>query len=282
MNHKTKSPLDRRAFLKGSALLTGATALGWSGIFGLDRVGAADGDDIPTILNIAATAETLACTHYYMALKSAIRFTDPQIAYIKAALEEEYIHLKFLNENGGKALVDKFYFPTGTLNSKISFGTVSAIFETVFVGAYLAATRRFAELGQPLLAATAAQVAVIEGQHLALVRQTALILPNNIALGEPKFFNISEAVPTVQPVLDGTEGALGPMDKNPISFPGPDAILKAIGKSGLSPVKPFTDPSTFPSASATQSATDSENESPTESATGNPAEAATASPTDSQ
>ncbi len=257
MNQTKNSSLDRRTFLKGSALLASASALGWNGIFGLSRASAADGDDIPTILNIAATAETLACTHYYQALKSEIRFTDPQIAYIRAALEEEYIHLQFLNDNGGKALTDKFYFPAGTLKSKIAFGTVSAIFETVFVGAYLAATRRFAELGQPLLAATAAQVAVIEGQHLALVRETALILPNNIALGEPKFYNISEAVPVVKPILDGQEGALGPMDKTPLSYPGPDAIVKAIGKSALSPVKPFTDPSTFPSLSATPSATES-------------------------
>src|SRR5579859_4531379 len=190
----------RRAFLKQSAWLAGATALGWSGVFGLSRVSAAGGDDIPTILNLAATAETFACTHYYQTLNSKIRFTEPQLAYIKAALEEEFIHLQYLNANGGKTLTDKFYFPVGALNSRVSFGTVSAVAETIFVGAYLAATRRFAELGQPLLAATAAQVAVIEGQHLALVRETALLLPNNIPLGEPLYNNVSEAVPSLQPI----------------------------------------------------------------------------------
>jgi len=105
MNQTKNSSLDRRTFLKGSALLASASALGWNGIFGLSRASAADGDDIPTILNIAATAETLACTHYYQALKSEIRFTDPQIAYIRAALEEEYIHLQFLNDNGGNAQI---------------------------------------------------------------------------------------------------------------------------------------------------------------------------------
>jgi hypothetical protein len=257
LNDEAKSQA-RRAFLKHSAWLAGATALGWSGVFGLSRVSAANGDDIPTILNVAATAETFACTHYYQTLNSKITFTSPQIAYIKAALEEEFDHLQYLKANGGNALTDKFYFPLGALNSRVSFGTFSAVAESVFVGAYLAATRRFAELGQPLLAATAAQVAVIEGQHLALVRETALLLPNNVPLGEPLYNNVSDAVPSLQPILDGKPGALGPMEKQPVSFPGADAIHKAIGKSGLSPVKPFTDPTLFAAAaSATAAATTS-------------------------
>ncbi len=256
LTDEAKSQLARRAFLKQGAWLAGATALGWSGVFGLSRASAASGDDIPTILNIAATAETFACTHYYQTLNSKIQFTSAQIAYIKAALEEEFIHLQYLNANGGKALADKFFFPTGALNSRVSFGTTSALFETVFVGAYLAATRRFAELGQPLLAATAAQVAVIEGQHLALTRETALLLPNNVPLGEPLYNNVSDAVPSLQPVLDGKQGALGPMDKTAVSFPGEDAIRKAIGKSGLTPVKTFTDPTLFAAAAgATAAAT---------------------------
>lgn len=248
------STLDRRGFLKSSALLSAASALGFAGIFGLRSASAADGDDIPTIVTVAATAETFACTHYYRALTSGIRFTTPQLAYIKAALEEELIHLEYLNANGGKSLQDHFFFPAGAFASAGSFGNVSSIAETVFVGAYLAATRRFAELGQPLLAATAAQVAVIEGQHLALVRQTALELPNNIALGQPIFFNVSDAVAMVQPLLDGKAGGLGPMEKNPVTYPGADVIRKAIGKSALAPVKPFTDPTLFP-PTATPNAT---------------------------
>lgn len=255
MNTNSVPAVDRRGFLKGSALLSAASILGFSGIFGLRSASAADGDDIPTILTVAATAETFACTHYYRALTSKIKFTTPQLAYIKAALEEELIHLEYLNANGGKALQDHFFFPTGAFNSAASFGNVSSIAETVFVGAYLAATRRFAELGQPLLAATAAQVAVIEGQHLALVRQTALELPNNIALGEPIFFNVSDAVPMVQPLLDGKVGGLGAMEKDPVTYPGADTIRKAIGKSALTPVKPFTDPSLFPTIAATANPT---------------------------
>lgn len=244
-----KITVTRRNFLMTGVLLASASTLGFSGMFGLSHANAADGDDVQTILNVAATAEAFACTHYYYALNSKIKFTTPQTAYIKSALEQELIHLEFLMANKGKMLTDKFYFPAGVFASTTSFGLVSAIAETVFVGAYLAAARRFAELGNPLLAATAAQVAVVEGQHLALVRQTAGELPNNIPLGEPVFYNVSEAVAVVQPLLDGKPGGLGPMNPAPLSYPGADTLRKAIGKSAQASVKAFVD--VTPPAAAT-------------------------------
>jgi hypothetical protein len=250
MTQANSIPLHRRDFLKGGALLAAASTMGFGGLFGLSNPKHLADDDIPTILNIAATAETFACTHYYLAINNRSRFTTPQFNYIKGALEQELIHLEFLNANGGKALTEEFYFPQGVFRNAISFGTVTSVAETVFVGAYLAATRRFAELDQPLLAATAAQVAVVEGQHLALVRQTAQLLPNNIPLGEPKFYNVSDAVPVLQPLLDGKEGGLGPMEKTTTKYPGAEECRKAIGKSALTPVKPFVDPTLFAAATA--------------------------------
>jgi hypothetical protein len=97
-----------------------------------------------------------------------------------------------------------------------------------------------------------------------LVRQTGLELPNNVALGEAKFFNISEAVPVLQPVLDGKEGGLGPMEKAAVKYPGPDAIRKVVGRSKLAPVKAFVDPTAFPSQSATSGATAAPTAAPTE------------------
>jgi hypothetical protein len=260
---------NRRDFLRGGLLLTAASAVGFSGVFGIKQTTAdSNGDDISTIVNVAATAETFACTHYYRALTSKIKFTTQQFAYIKAALEEELIHLEFLNQNGASALATSFYFPSITFTSPVAFANVSAIAETVFVGAYLAATRRFAELGKPELAATAAQIAVVEGQHLALVRQTAGELPNNIAYGEPIFYNVSDAKAAVAPLLNGKAGALGAMESKAVDYPGADAIRKLIGKTTLSPVKPFTDPSLVPAPStATPEATGSATEVATSVAT---------------
>jgi hypothetical protein len=253
--NSSHNAVSRRNFLKAGTVLAGVSAVGFSAAFGLRSASAAEGDSVETIINIAATAETFACTHYYRALKSGIKFTTPQLAYIRAALEEELIHLEFLNANGAKALADKFYFPQNTFKSALTFGNVSTVAETVFVGAYLSATRRFAELGNQLLSATAAQIAVVEGQHLALVRQTAGQLPNNIAYGEPIFFNISEAVGVVSPLLDGKTGGLGAMEKDPVAYPGADEIRKAIGKSALTPVKTFIDPSISAKVDATSEAT---------------------------
>lgn len=233
----------RREFLKRAAVA--AAALGFSGAFGVSRVHAAD-DDVQTILNLAATAETFACTHYHRVLTSRLRFTQKQLDYLRSALEQELIHLEFLNANGGESLAEAFYFPNGGFRTVNTFANLTAVAETVFVGAYLAATRRFAELGNSLLAATAAQVAVIEGQHLALVRETANVLPNNVALAEPLYYNVSDAVPTLQPLLDGEDGALGPMEDEPRTFPGAEAIRKLIGRSKQSPAKPFIDPTAFP------------------------------------
>jgi hypothetical protein len=114
--------------------------------------------------------------------------------YLQAALASEYLHLQFLESNGAEPLTVEFYFPQGTFADKKTLGTVTSIAETVFVAAYLAATRRFAELENPLLAATAAQVAVVEGQHLLFMRQLAgEPVSNNIGLGEALFADVSES-----------------------------------------------------------------------------------------
>ena len=260
--------LSRRGFLQGGALLAAASTVGFSGMFGVSSAFAADnGDSIPDMLNIAATAEAFAVTHYFRALDATTtkaKFDPKDVAYFQAALESEQAHLDFLMSNGGKPLTTEFYFPVGTFDTTQAFGLVTSIAETVFVGAYLAATRRFAELGQPLLAATAAQVATIEAQHLALVRDTGGLFPNNLALGAPVFYNVSEAVPVVSPLLSGKKGALGDMETAKYKLPSKDDVMKAVGKSMLvakldapfnTLIVPFTSVKAPAMSSATMAAT---------------------------
>src|SRR5579871_6917577 len=200
------SHLSRRDVLKGSALLAAASTLGFPGIFGLRAANAAAADDdIPTILNVAATAETFATTHYYRALMTkSLGMNEPTTLYFVAAMYAEFVHLQYLQSNGGKALTTKFFFPKVTFSNLKTLGAITSVAETVFVGAYIAATNRFAQLNQPALAAVAAQVAVVEGQHLLFVRELAgEKLPNNVVLANPIFQNVSDAVPVVQPLLDG-------------------------------------------------------------------------------
>jgi hypothetical protein len=233
-----RKSLSRRGFLKGSVAVAGASALSFSQLFGFTKVFAQDGDDPQTILNLAATAETLACTHYHAAITSGgIAWNEAQLNYLKAGLDAELQHLEFLNANGGTALVSEFYVPENVFTDVAVFAATTEAAETAFVAAYLAAARRIAELGDPLLAATAAQVAVVEGQHLALVRQIGGMLPNHVSLGEALFYNVSDAVPVLQPFLEGGEGFVGPA-----AYPGADAVREAIGGVTTISIPPFTDP----------------------------------------
>ncbi|PJF35599.1 MAG: hypothetical protein CUN49_09755 [Candidatus Thermofonsia Clade 1 bacterium] len=242
------SHLSRRNFLKGSAVIAAAAAAGFHGLFGLRRsLAQMQDDDLQTVLNLAATAETLAATHYYMALTvGVIKFSDFEQKYLRAALESEQVHLDYLMANGGKALTNEFYFPNGVFENKATLATITEVAENAFIGAYLAATRIFAAASQPLLAMVAAQVAGVEAQHLAFMRSVGnQEPPNNVALLEPLFYNVSDAVPTLTPFLEGkAEG----FDDIATAYPGREKIMEVVGKSALKPVLPATDPDAFKGA----------------------------------
>lgn len=228
--------ISRRDILKTSSLVAAGSALGFAGVFGLRPLLAAD-DDVATIVNVAATAETFATTHYYRALTTdTLMASDDIKKYFAAAMYAELVHLQFLQANGGKSLTDKFYFPVGTFKDVPTLGAITAVAETVFVGAYIAATHRFAELGNADLAATAAQVATVEGQHLLFVRQIAgEKLPNNQVLAGAIFQNVSDAVPVVTPLLDGKKPASGPLavdfETDAYAYPGDDKVMELVKKT---------------------------------------------------
>ncbi len=225
--------LSRRSMLKATSLVAAGSALGFSGLFGLRPLFAAD-DDVATIVNVAATAETFATTHYYRALSEpGLKASDDVKKYFAAAMYAELVHLQFLQSNGGKSLADKFYFPVGTFKDVPTLGAITAVAETVFVGAYIAAAHRFAELGNADLAAIAAQVGIVEGQHLLFVRQIAgEKLPNNQVLGGAIFQAVSDAVPVVSPLLDGKKPASGPLavdfETDAYAYPGDDKVLALV------------------------------------------------------
>src|SRR5262249_54448734 len=155
---------------KSTAGIGGGLALAsFANIFSVSA--AEGGDDPQTILNLAATAETLAVTFYYNAIIGAsFGLDEADVAYLKFALDSEQYHLNFLKANGGSSLAQQFYVPATLLSDPSVFVKTGADAETAFVGAYLAATRRFGDLGLGRLAATAAQHACSESQHLALIR----------------------------------------------------------------------------------------------------------------
>ncbi|HMP42777.1 MAG TPA: ferritin-like domain-containing protein [Roseiflexaceae bacterium] len=231
--------LTRRGFLRSTVAAGGGiAAVGFAGILGVETAlaGHDSMDDVQTILNLAATAETLAVTHYYSALTArSFRLDAEDIEYLKFALDAEQQHLDFLMANGGRALTDSFFVPANLLSDPDVFVATTSAAETAFVGAYLAATRRFAELGNPRLAATAAQVACVESQHLAIARDIGGLVPNNIALAVPVYYNVSDAVPTLTPFLRGGSGFIGP-----VRYPGKAQVSQALGAVKAIAVPPFT------------------------------------------
>ncbi len=245
-NNPLNSPVSRRSMLKRSGLIAAGASLGFAGLF----AGAEDAmaqrratnhdrmDDVATIANLAATAETLAATSYYGTLaQGSFSLSNFQRQYLALAMSSELWHLDILESLGGRALAQEFYIPEKFLTDLATNVQTFIAAETAFIGAYLAATRRFAELNQPRLAGTTAQHAATEAEHLALTRLVGGFIPNPNALPAPIYYNVSDAGPTLAPFLTGGSGFIGP-----VKFPGKDAIRALAERLNATSLRvpPFT------------------------------------------
>jgi hypothetical protein len=210
------SNLSRRNFLKGSGIAAGTALVGMNGLFGFSSVFAQDAtgtnDDVQTVLNLAATAELFATTHYLAAINGSLGLSEEDLNYLKAAFIAEQDHYDLLVSLGAEPVATEFYVPDGLFSDVAMFSEISEVAETTFVAAYLAATRIFAELGETAFAVTTAQIAGVESEHRALVRDIGSRIPNDRSYEEFQFLNVSGAVPVLQPFLDGSgEGFVGPV-----------------------------------------------------------------------
>ncbi len=220
MDFLTKN-VSRRTLLKGSALLGTGAMMGFNQVFGFSRVfgQAVADDDLTTIINLAATAELFATTHYLAAINGAedMGLAEKQVEYLKAGFLAEQDHLELLQSLGAVPVVTEFYVPEKLFSDKALFAAVTEVAETAFVGAYLAATRIFSKSSETTaFAVTTAQIAAVEAEHRALARQIGEKLPNNISYAQYTLNNVSDAVPVLQPFLDGQ-----PADDSLGDFVGP-------------------------------------------------------------
>ncbi|HEX2619320.1 MAG TPA: ferritin-like domain-containing protein [Phototrophicaceae bacterium] len=213
------SKLSRRDLLKGTAI-AGASAVGiFNSVYGFSRVLGQDmaaNDDLATIINVAATAELFATTHYLAAVNSAsaLGLDDAQVAYMKAGFLAEQDHFELLTSLGAVPVVTEFFVPEALFSDIDLFTATTEVAETTFVAAYLAATRIFAEGGKDTAAyaVTTAQIAAVEAEHRALIRQIGKKLANGLSYAMYQVHNVSDAVPVLQPFLDGkAEGFMGPV-----------------------------------------------------------------------
>jgi hypothetical protein len=209
--------LSRRGFLRGSAVAGGAAFLGFNQILGASRVLGQDmaDDELQTIINLASTAELFATTHYLAAINGAadLGLDGPQLAYMKAGFLAEQDHLELLVSLGAEPVVTEFYVPETLFSDLDLFSQITEVAETAFVGAYLAAVRIFGQSTETMpYAVTCAQIAAVEETHRALVRQIGKRLANHTSYAQYTLYNVSSAVPILQPFLDGSgEGFVGPV-----------------------------------------------------------------------
>jgi len=251
--------ISRRNLLKVGVGTT-AAAIFAAGLFGDEaHAQAPAGDDPQTILNLASTAEALAITSFHSIITQSTFFRNLAPVYqnyLRSALTQEQVHFDFLVANGARPLANKFFFPNGILENLALYVFVTDVLEGVFVGAYLASIRRFAELGRPDLAWTSASVMGIEAEHKALNRAMGITQAGsgagsndgiaNSPTREPvepaTLFQVSQAVPTLGPVLMGgtapaSAGALIAgvnFGVGPVPMPSAGAV-NAVGNA-LTPV----------------------------------------------
>ena len=194
------------------ARLSGKKVNGFLGITRLFAQMAQGDDDTQTIINVAATAELFATTHYLAAINGDLGLDQTQIDYLKTGFLAEQDHLELLMSLGAEPVVTEFYVPEMLFSDKALFAATTEVAETTFVAAYLAATRAFTAAGATPFAVTTAQIAAVEAEHRALARQIGGLNPNHIPYAQYQFDNVSDAVPVLQAFLDGSgEGFIGPV-----------------------------------------------------------------------
>lgn len=246
---------SRRSMLKGAMVgtagLAGVAGVSAAGIFltennqntaahasGLDSSSShgSSPDSIQTILNVAATAETLATVFYTHVLNHSrdLDLGPAAHADILAAQQEEEIHRQFLLKQGAKPLATTFSFPHGpaTFTKFDLFIKTQQWLEALFVAAYILAGKEFAMLGRPDLVQVAAQIGGVEAEHRAIGRAIGDLKPANNLAFESVFLNkVSDAATLLQ-----KNGFLSPTRAN--RFTPVVIVIVNAGSSGMSMMNP--------------------------------------------
>ena len=228
--------ISRRSVLKAVGI-GGVAALSAGGFESTAEAQAqTPGDSVQTMLNVAITAEALATTLVYGVVTQSTYFRRlPAIHQdaLRATLTTEQTHFDILAAEGGRPLITQFFIPDGLLENIPLLVTVGDFLETTCIGAYLAATRRFAELNMPIMAEVASQLGGSEAEHRSLIRALGRdvaripLIPNNIPIERPTLFQVSQAQQVLAPFLRGGE-AFGRRFVGPLPVPPRDQVL-AVG-----------------------------------------------------
>jgi len=187
---------------------------------------------IKAIFTVARTAEQLAVTFYTngIANAAALGLTAVQKGQLQAALVEEQLHQILFTSQGGDSLADTFSFPQGTktFTDLQTFIATQQMLEGVFDSAFLAAVREFAELGQPVLAQIASQIAAVESEHRVLGRAIAGLEPADNWTYAPVLISfVADA-----PAAVAAAGFLSPVPGNSYKYTPVDTSTPGIDYKG--------------------------------------------------
>jgi hypothetical protein len=212
-------------------------------------------EGIQDILNAALIAEQLATTFYYTGLTRPAVLRDDRVAgtsanpnavasngnpanvaYLQAALDQEQKHASLLASAGAVSPYTHFYFPATTFD-QLGFTSHAGTYlwvldhlETAFIGAYMAAVKRFALLERPDLALVALRILGVECQHRALYRVISGDDPaDNVTLEVAEFDCVADAVTVLTPFLTG-HGLRGGATA-PIALPTAAQTASVIGSN---------------------------------------------------
>lgn len=172
------------------------------------RVGvAAAAGESRQILDFAATVEALTMTFYGHVFANATFFMEAEEAgHLRRLLDAEANQLEVWLRRGGVPQTDVFQLPLRLLSDARTFVHTGLLLEAMSAGVYLAATRQFAQMGQPALAATAAQHAASEAQHHTLLARLAGFSLEDVAQWPP-FEQAIDAAPLLKAFLEGEADA---------------------------------------------------------------------------
>ncbi len=233
--HADKSAATRRQVVAGAAAAVGGIAA-----LSLPEIAAAEHNtDVPTLFNIAATAEVLA-TIVNTVGPEKITFSDPVTkTNINAAAREELIHYQVLTSSGvgGKELTKKIWIPDAVFANETNLLNTLVVGDQIFVNAYMIGTTTFATKNNrnPKLARITSEFMGTEAVHRALARQSLGKLGNDRVFMHYRFTRIEDAVTK----LKGAGFGFGEMGKTPGAFYDFDAVsARTPNPPGLNTLAP--------------------------------------------
>jgi hypothetical protein len=147
----------------------------------------------------------------------------------QAAVAAFLAQVEFWESLGGHSLTNTFSLPAAPGESTLGLQGKENNTE-LYVGAFTAATRQFAELGKPLLATYASQTAGVYAEHRALARAVQVLEGVSHKMPPPNKAFESDSFHTVRDVYNIMLGA-GLFGRLPFHLPYPSraAVLAAAG-----------------------------------------------------